>query len=363
MLRALLCFVMATCSAVAAAALDIPEKPEGAIRFATYNVALYGDRAGGLIARLRNGADPQARASAEIIQRVRPDVLLIQEIDRDDAGEALNLYLTRFLGVAQNGAEPIIYPHRLLLPTNTGVASGVDISGDGRVGREGILYAIDAKGYGVFPGQYGFSLVSMLPLGEARTFSDFLWRDMPGHRMQRKTPEAVREVLPLSSKTHALIPVEVEGGPIYVAAAHPTPPINPAAIPRNADEIRFLVDLLHEARSHYATDDNGVVGGLPAGSYAVAMGDLNADPESEQSDALDGAITYLLDDPRMNDPVPMSQEGALTAAFRRASMRVDYVVPTANLEVVQSGVVWPEDGSPLEDASDHRLVFVDIKIP
>ena len=363
MLRVLVGLGFLLAGAMAAEALDVPEKPEGAIRFATFNVALAGSAPGDIVARLEFGSDRQAQLSAEVIQRVRPDVLLIQELDRDDAGQALKYYVERYLESAQHGLAPLAYPYRVLLPTNTGVATGVDLNADGLIGAQGTLYALDAKGFGYYPGQYAFALVSSLPLGKARTFTDVLWSAMPGHRMPAGMSDAVRAVMPLSSKTHALIPVEVAGGPITVVAAHPTPPIRVESVPRNADEIRLLVDLLHEARSRYAADDEGVVGGLPGGSFAVVMGDLNADPASESSDALNGAIRYLLDDPAVIDPKPTSPHGLLTAKFSRSMMRVDYVVPTANLEVLQSGVFWPEDGDRLNEASDHRLVWVDVRLP
>ncbi|MEM8550842.1 MAG: endonuclease/exonuclease/phosphatase family protein [Pseudomonadota bacterium] len=343
-------------------ALDVPAKAPDAIRFATYNVSLFGEAPGDIIARLQDG-DAQARLSAEIIQRVGPDVLLIQELDRDEAGRALNLYADQYLAVSQSGAEPMEFPHRLSLPSNTGVPSGVDLSANGFIGESGVAYARDAKGFGLFPGQYAFSLVSKFPLGPARTFTDFLWRDLPGHRIPADVPELARDVLPLSSKTHALIPVMVGDATIFVAAAHPTPPLRPELARRNADEIRLLADLLHEARSQYARDDEGNIGGLPGGALAIAMGDLNADPDPKAGDSLDGAIGYLIDDPSMNDPVPRSQEGTATAAFSRGDMRVDYVVPTANLKVLASGIARPARTDPLFRASDHFLVWVDIARP
>ncbi|MEM8665450.1 MAG: endonuclease/exonuclease/phosphatase family protein, partial [Pseudomonadota bacterium] len=242
----------------AANALDVPPKPDGAIRFATYNVSLHGEREGEIVSRLATPDDRQAQLSATVIQRVRPDVLLVQEIDRDGDGRALAHYADNYLARAQGGEEAILYPHRIELPTNTGEPSGIDLSGDGEIGTSGIAYAVDAKGFGRYPGQYGFSILSRLPLGPARTFSDLLWRDMPGHRMPPNTSQAVRDVLPLSSKTHALIPVAADGVTIHVIAAHPTPPIRANLVPRNADEIRLAVDLLHEARSQYAVDDAGV---------------------------------------------------------------------------------------------------------
>ena len=46
------------------------------------------------------------------------------------------------------------------------------------------------------------------------------------------------------------------------------------------------------------------------------------------------------------------------------NMRIDYVLPSANLEVVGCGVFWPgedEPGHDLIEVSDHRLVWLDIE--
>jgi hypothetical protein len=53
------------------------------VRVATFNLALYGRQAAEILERLQAGDDPQACALAEIIQRVRPDVLVLNEIDYD----------------------------------------------------------------------------------------------------------------------------------------------------------------------------------------------------------------------------------------------------------------------------------------
>ncbi|MDD9983610.1 MAG: hypothetical protein OXU81_20025, partial [Gammaproteobacteria bacterium] len=48
------------------------------------------------------------------------------------------------------------------------------------------------------------------------------------------------------------------------------------------------------------------------------------------------------------------------------NLRVDYVLPSVGLNVVAAGVFWPVDGAPgtaLIDASDHRLVWVDVTLP
>lgn len=332
-------------------------KADGAIRFATYNAALNDDAPGGVIARLEAG-DEAARHVVEIIQRARPDVLLLQELDRDEAGRSLALFRA-LLAEGQGGAEPIVYEHALFPPSNTGRPAGVDIDGSGRV--EG---PNDALGFGHHPGQYAFALLSRFPIGEARTFRTLLWRDVPASLMPADyySPQAMA-VLPLSSKTHLMAPILTAAGTVVVLAAHPTPPVFDDARDwngrRNFDEIRLLAALLDDAP--WAVDDAGAAGGLAPGTPAVVMGDLNADPRRGASRP--GAITQLLSHRRIQDPVPQGAEGDKTADFG-GGMRVDYVLPTRELTVTGSGVVWPAAGdrlSRIAAASDHRLVYVDVR--
>lgn len=346
---------------VVAALLGGPVAADETVRFASFNAALTENEAGALVRRLAGGEDPEARLVAETIQRVRPDVIALQEIDRDPEGEALRIFLEEYLAVPQGGAEPIGYPHVAYPPSNTGVPTGVDIDGDGVVGGPA-----DARGYGHHPGQYAFALLSRLPLGEARTFAAFLWRDVPGSLMPHDYyPEAAREVLPLSSKTHLALPVEAPWGEVWVLAAHPTPPVFDDARDwngrRNADEIRMLAAMLDPAGEGWLVDDRGRAGGIPDGARAVILGDLNADPM--RGDGRPGAIRQLLDHPRISDPLPTSGRGDVTAEFN-GGMRVDYVLPTDGLAATASGVFWPSPGDALArlaGASDHRLVWVDVR--
>ena len=347
---------------VVLAALVEPLRADGGVvRFATFNAALNAPEAGGIVARLEGGGDVQARRVAEVIQRARPDVLLLQELDRDEAGRSLALFLADYLAVPQNGAEPIAYPHTVFPPSNTGVPTGVDIDGDGTVGGPG-----DARGFGRHPGQYAFALLSRLPLGAPRTFANLLWRDMPGNLMPASYyGPAAQGVLPLSSKTHLVVPVETAAGPVFVVAAHPTPPVFDDGRDwngrRNSDEIRLIVDIL--AGADYLVDDAGVAGGLPQDARFVVMGDLNADPERGESRK--GSIAQLLGHAAVADPAPRSVRGTATADFG-GGVRVDYVLPSASLgPPVASGVVWYGDDDPLaalDEASDHHLVFVDIRM-
>ena len=75
------------------------------VRFATFNASLNRGVAGQLRADLSTPDNAQARVIAETIQRVRPDVLLINEFDYDPLAAAL--FQDNYLSVGQNGARPI----------------------------------------------------------------------------------------------------------------------------------------------------------------------------------------------------------------------------------------------------------------
>jgi hypothetical protein len=180
------------------------------------------DAAGDAIARRIE----QAQRNAEIIQRVNPDVLLLNEFDyvsADNGQQAIDLFHSNFLATAQNnipattGANAINFPYRFTAPSNTGIASGFDLDNNGAVvttpGAAG--YGNDAFGFGNYEGQYGMAFVSKYPIHSVRTFQTFRWKDMPGNLLtEDPTPlgsgnnlseyysAEEREVLRLSSKSH-----------------------------------------------------------------------------------------------------------------------------------------------------------------
>jgi Endonuclease/Exonuclease/phosphatase family len=145
------------------------------VRFSTFNASLNRNAAGQLVADLSTPNNAQAATVAEIVQRVRPDVLLINEFDFDPP--APGLFQDNYLSVPHNGALPIVYPFRYIAPSNTGIPSGFDLDNNGAVGGPN-----DAFGFGFFPGQFGMAVYSMYPIdtGAVRTFQNFLWKDMPG---------------------------------------------------------------------------------------------------------------------------------------------------------------------------------------
>ena len=360
-----------------------------ALRVATFNVSLYRDESGQLAEDIEAWTDPQLGAVEGVILAADPDVLVLNEFDYEEGAEALALF-----------ADRLGYPYRLALPSNTGAPSGRDLDKDGRSdhppgSRE---YGGDAFGYGTHEGQYGIAVISRLPLDEAgvRTFRELLWRDMPDNRLPGDYyDEGDRAVLRLSSKTHAVVPVRTEGAPLNLVLAHPTPPGFDGPEDRNGrrnqDEIRLLRDLVATPDAAYLVDDAGRPGGLDRGTPFVVAGDLNADPADGDAN---GAIRALLESSRVQDPSPRAPGGAAaaerqgeandaqsgdpaldTADFsdgQVGNLRVDYVLPSSDLEVVGSGVFWPTEGQPGYDlvgpgyppvSSDHRLVWVDLRLP
>ena len=341
------------------------------LRVATFNASLNRGSEGQLKQDLTGPDDPQAQAVAEIVQRNAPDILLLNEFDYDAEGNAAGLFKKNYLSVPQRGQPAIDYPYVYLAPSNTGIPSGADLDGDGVVGG-----AADALGYGDFEGQYAMVLYSRYPIDTAsvRTFQEFLWKDMPHSQLPATYyDKVVQGVLRLPSKSMWDIPVKVGKNTVHVIAAHPTPPVFDGPEKRNKrrnhDEIRLVNDYVGGgSKAAYIYDDEGVRGPLKPGSKFVVLGDLNSDPSAGDSDP--SSINALRTNPLLVDPLPALS----TADFGRGPegiMRVDYVLPSAALQVSDAGVYWPGPGESGEDlvsgwpppSSDHRLVWVDLDIP
>lgn len=357
------------------------------VRVASYNVALNRGAPGELIAELQRGDSAAAKALAEVVQRTTPDVLLLCELDHDDAGAAARVFAERYLAVSQNGLRPVAYDYRFVAPVNTGVPSGHDLDGDGRSDGPG-----DAFGFGAFAGQYGMVLLSRHPIliDRVRTFRELRWSAMPDALRPDGLDDAAWQSMRLSSKSHWDVPIGVGDAALHVLCSHPTPPVFDGPEDRNGrrnhDEIRFWVDYLTPERAGWIVDDAGTAGGLPPEAPFVLLGDLNCDPHD--GDARREALLQLLAHPRVQDPRPRSAGGDLaskqqwgansghrgdpaldTGDFEDVpgegpgNLRVDYVLVTRARAVEASGVFWPaphEAGVRAVGVTDHRLVWADV---
>jgi hypothetical protein len=371
------------------------------VRFASWNCSLNRPSAGALLAELRGGAAPAGKRVAELVQRLQVDVLLLCEVDRDDAAATADVLRREYFAVAQGGQQPIDYRHWLCGPVNTGVPSGSDLDRDGKTDG-----SADAFGYGAFPGQYGMLLLSRHPIlvDQVRTFQQLPWSAMPSPlRPADWWDDATWQRLRLSSKSHWDVPIGVGdpqrgGRVVHALCSHPTPPAFDGPEDRNGcrnhDEIRFWVDYLTPGRADWIVDDAGGRGGLAGDEAFVLLGDLNCDPVD--GDSRRQALLELLSHPRVQDPAPRGHAGAAVALQQFGSnqgqrgdaaldtgdfddrvaaggaaggpgnLRVDYALPSRNLRVASSGVFWPlphESGAHLIDCSDHRAVWLDIRLP
>ena len=373
----------------------------------------------------------QAKNVAEIIQRTNPDILLINEFDyfAADPTEAVDLFRQNFLAVSQNGATPVDYPYFYIAPSNTGIASGFDLDNNGTIGGGN-----DAFGFGNFPGQFGMVLLSKYPIisDEVRTFQNFLWKDMPGNLLTNDptvdnpaTPlvnenlngfysQEEINALRLSSKSHWDVPVLVNGEVVHVLAAHPTPPVFDGTEDRNGkhnyDEIRFWTDYITPGAGEYIYDDTetstNAGGGLPAGERFVILGDYNADPFDGDAYTVAGVgaadqcfITPSIQGSPTDTSISPTSDGAPqqstlqggananhagnpaldTADFADSApgnLRVDYVLPSTDFEILDGGVYWPLNTDPNfglvgtfnsalpggYPSSDHKLVYLDLAL-
>jgi hypothetical protein len=363
---------------------------------------------------------PRVRQIAEVIQRMRPTILLLNEIAYDmpgapgfqegaPAGQNATRFVNSFLIKPQNGAAPMRF-QTVMLPVNTGVASGFDLNNDGKVSTtfthplkapangdvtelpdDARRYGEDSWGFGGFPGQYGMALLvdeRLKVLREKiRTFQLLPWDYVSGAFIPTNpdgtpwfSPEELA-VSRLSSKSHWDVPVELPNGTVlHILCSHPTPPTFDGPEKRNArrnhDEIRFWRDYIDNAP--YIVDDKGEPYGLEFSDHFVILGDLNADPD-EGSAFKNPISTQLLSCRRINAETTPTSPVVIdgldpddTAMFR---LRVDYVLPSVAIDVKTSGV-WRVNPAPIEGKegvegvegrtgfpSDHFPVWADLVVP
>jgi hypothetical protein len=337
------------------------------LRIATFAAPLSREGPGLLLRDILSGDDPQVVASVAQIAAVAPDVLVLTAFDYDAGGAALTALAEAL------AASGITYPHRFALLPNSGMATGLDMNGDGRAGGPR-----DGQGYGRFAGQAGLSVLSRWPIDAegARDFSALLWRDLPGAVLPQANgapfPSTQAQAVQwLSSTGHWLVPVLAPGGPVELLVWSATPPVFDGPEDMNGlrarDELRLWTVLM----------DGGL--GPPPGRFFVLAGNANLDPFDGEGDR--SAMAAFLTDPRLIDPHPASA-GGLAAADpgqtgppgedtadwgNPGNLRVSYILPSATWQVTGAGVWWPSPEHPqaagLAAAGPHRIVWADLSRP
>lgn len=310
---------------------------------------------------------------AAIIAHIEPDVIALQGIDYDHSGAALGALVDLIEGKGAN------YPHRFALRPNSGMATGLDMDRDGRLGRHG-----DKQSFGAFAGSEGMAVLSRLPIHRdgVQDLSGLLWQDLPDARLPTLdgapflSPE-VLGVQRLSSIAHWVLPVALPSGHVFhLLTWHASPPVFDGPEDRNglrnADELRLWSAVL-----------DGRIGTAPTGPFVLA-GDANLDPFD--GDGRSAEMQSFLARPDILDPIPTSAGAPPATADHTGpperattdwrgidvgTLRVDYVLPSDHWTVIGAGVFWPAPDDPLammlgEDgllAGRHRLVWVDLEVP
>ncbi len=357
-----------------------------ALRIATFNIQDVRS------ADLDTPDNPRLKQIAAIIQRIRPNILLLSEIalnQNPDQPSNADRFVNLYLAIPQApDLKPIAFT-TYTPPSNTGIPSGHDLDHSGTIistapaitadqTDAGRAYANDCFGFGTFPGQYAMAiLVSpklIIQTDQIRTFTNFLWKDLPGNNPPTNpdgspwyTTNAWNNFR-LPSKTFADIPILLPNGSLlHALIAHPTPPAfdGPEARNkhRNHDEIKLIRHYIDNDQALY--DDQGNIGGLAPNSSFVIMGDLNADP-SDGSSLNMVMMLQLLTSPKLADDVfPSSDikiEGLDSTDTARFKLRVDYVLPSSDITITSSGI-WRTTPPDTDFPSDHFPVWIETIIP
>jgi hypothetical protein len=350
------------------------------LRIATWHMELERRGPGLLLRDILRDKDSGIAAVARTIAITDPDVLLITGFDWDLGLAALTAFADRLK------AEGVAYPHLFALRPNNGMATGIDMDGDGRLGGP-----TDAQGFGRFAGNGGMALLSRLPIDRAavRDFSVMLWADLPGALMPevdgKPFPSAeAQRIQRLSSAGHWDVPlITADDTRLHLLAFAAGTPVFDGPEDRNGrrnhDEVTFWSLYL-----------NSQLAQKPPTDPVILLGNANLDPVDGEGRR--DALHTLLANPRLQDPQPTSS-GAAEAARTQGganvrqsgnpaldtadwrdtpgpgNLRISYVLPDKRLKVLDAGVFWPARSDPLyalttaKGSPRHHLVWVDIELP
>lgn len=358
---------------------------------------------------LRRPDQPRVEMIAEVIRGLAPDVLLLTEMSYDlpggpgssdlspegsNATRLIEVYLGR---ASRDGTPPPEY-RSLMLGVNSGRASGRDFDGDRRAttmfpqpraaesdgsnppaAAQARAYALDAWGYGEFPGQRGMALLFKAPIkidesAGVRTFRNFQWASMPDAR-RPENPATGRDFydfdswqrLPLHTSSAWLVPmISPKGGRFWVLCGYTSPTIGDGpegrALRRRLDEIRFLGDVLDLA-DYIEDDEFRAVPTELEKEPVIVLADLGLDANEPAS----GSLRDLLGHPRLSgSPEPVA-DLPIPALARtdtaREGGRLDYALPSGELEVLGSGIYRETPGDSVVFPSDRFPVWIDVRIP
>ncbi len=298
---------------------------------------------------LQAARDDQAEAALDIIAAAQADVILLGDVDWDFEGRGLEALVAR---LAEHGLD---YAYSWAPKPVSGLASGLDLDGDGRLGGPR-----DSLGYGWFTGDSGVAVLSRHPIGSATDLSDLLWSDRAD--VEGLLPDDAKDVVPLATVGQWVVPLQVQGTEVSLITLAAGTPVFDGPEDRNgrrnAAELALVSELVAQAD-------------LP-----IVLGRANVDPVDGKGDQ--AALEAVLLHPALTDPRPRGSGGggdghlgdpALDTVNWQGpgALRVDYVLPARTMRVLDAGVIWPDADDPLAEVAElagpARLVWVDVALP
>lgn len=331
------------------------------LRLVLWNVGLERRGPGLLLRDIEGGKDAQIAAVLAVLAQLDADIVVMTGFDHDPGLHALSAFALR---LQQAGNS---YPYPFSPRPNSGQPTGLDVDGDGRLNEPE-----DAQGWGRFPGTGGIAILSRLPLlqDQVQDFTAFLWRDLPQANLPPGMDTGLAAIQRLSSHNHLILPVLLpDGRALPLMIWHATPPafdgVEDRNGRRNADEAAFWLHLLN--------------GDLPMQQPSppfILLGDANLDPKD--GDGIPGTLRALLNHPAVKDPAPRGTHRRVepahigdpaidTAIYADlGGLRLDYLLPSPDIAILASGVLWPPADDPLATvlatASHHYPVWMDLSL-
>lgn len=337
---------------------------------------------------------PQLVAMAQVLDRFRPDILSINELQFDienvpeaglpgapstvQPGDACQAKNARRLADRLHALNPELrYDYAVVAMGNSGVEfqTTEEVADNFKVRPDEFL------------GRYSLGLISRYPIlhDQVRVLHDLAWHDLPGNSI-----DAIREDLDIEvpegywlfEKAIVVVPIDVNGSILHVVLLHPMTsgfhPMNPY---RNHDELRALQLWLAGELDAPGWEP------LPEDAMFVLIGDWNVDPEDGDGDR--ASLPQVLSSPRVVTHFPEGEGGTKGVNPRRNTflsgcgredgtlpwnpqnkmqMQLDYMLPSTTIgQPTESGIFWPtypsEDWNLACRASDHRLMWEDLALP
>ncbi|MDN6173537.1 MAG: hypothetical protein L0J06_12305, partial [Yaniella sp.] len=193
----------------------------------------------------------------------------------------------------------------------------------------------------------------------------------PDNNIPEDVTDLERDMLPLASVSHWDVPIEVDGESVHILASSAADASEGSnAMERNQDQVRFWEDYLDQD-TEYITDHRGNRGPLAEDARFIIAGSLKADPNGN-GPADPTAISSLLESEAITDPQPAHtlassdlDQSALPSesdaryhtapdpSSSRNSYRADYVLPSSDMSVLNSGIL--ETGA--ENRNNYRGFF------